>query len=103
MTENNQFVTNFNDVTLKDANGNVIDKDNISNKTTFTEKLKVGDIVKLKDVNYTVEVKFIDYDIPNVGVMNYAGSKIEIPSSRLVLFNQEDIEYKIENKQNHVR
>lgn len=98
------FTTNFKDLIAKDKFGNILEEnDIIKNQITISQKLNVGDIVKLKDSDYSIEIEYVDYEIPNIGIIDYAGSKIEIPSSRLVLFNQKDIEYKIDTKKNHVR
>lgn len=98
------FTTNFKDLLPKDRNGNLLEKNNATiNQITYPEKLQPGDIVKLKNSDYTILIKYVDYQIPNIGVIDYAGSKIEIPSSRLVLFNQKDIEYKVEHINSHVR
>lgn len=90
------FSVNFRELTPKDKFGNIVDEKNIiKNTITFEEKLIEGDIVKLKDTDCTIIVKYINYEIPNIGIIEYAGTKVEIPSNRLVLFNQKDIECKV--------
>ncbi len=62
-----------------------------SQKITCEEKLCVGDIIRIKNYKYQIEVKYIDYVLPIGGMVDYAGSLVELKSERLVLFNQKDI------------
>lgn len=59
---------------------------------TYEGKLNIGDEVKLKGVNYTVIVEYVDYEIPGVGRVDYAGKRKDKQEELLCLFNQKDIE-----------
>ena len=60
---------------------------------TVTEKLAIGDIVKLKGKDYDVEIAYVDYEIPGLKVLvDYAGKREDLAEGELVLFNQKDIE-----------
>lgn len=58
---------------------------------SYKQKLKIGDRVKLKGLDYIVIVQHVDYEIPEIGVVDYAGKKIG-EEEYLCLFNQKDIE-----------
>lgn len=72
-----------------------IDKENI----TYTPKLNLGDEVKLKGIDYTVIVKYIDYQVSGLGKVDYAGTRTDKADELLRLFNQKDIlEVVLKNK-----
>lgn len=71
-----------------------VEKENI----TYKEKLEIGQEVKLKGIDYTVIVKYIDYQIPDLGKVDYAGPRSDGADERLRLFNQKDIEKVISTK-----
>ena len=90
----------FNDVDIVTQTGKAIKenkeeyfKEREIKDITFHEKLEVGDTVKLKLEPKLVTVKYVDYEIPNLGKVDYAGVK-EDDTSYLVLFNQKDIDIK---------
>lgn len=62
---------------------------------TYGAKLKIGDKVKLKGLDDIVIVKFINYNIPDIGMVDYAGEKPGGEKGCLCLFNQKDIECKV--------
>jgi len=103
---NDRFVTNLDEVKFLDKDGNIIQGDQRKYleemaiaEDTYQEKLNVNDIVKIKNSDYHVQVTQLDYEIPGIGTFDYAGKKIEDPDSdRLSLFNQRDIEYKVNQK-----
>ena len=93
--------TNFNDLNFNDSNGKKVEKNleyinSLQDNITFSEKLSVGDVVKLKGENVDVSVLYVDYVIPNVGVIDYAGKELNQTSDELILFNQKDILEKLE-------
>lgn len=59
---------------------------------TFKDGISVGDEVKLKGVDYTVIVEYIDYEIPGFGTVDYAGKRTDKKDELLCLFNQKDVE-----------
>ena len=90
----------FNDVDIVTQTGKAIKenkeeyfKEREIKDITFHEKLEVGDTVKLKLEPKLVTVKYVDFEIPNLGKVDYAGVK-EDDTSYLVLFNQKDIDIK---------
>lgn len=72
------------------------DKENI----TYKKRLKVGDKVKLKGLDYTVVIQYVEYEIPGLGKIDYAGKRTDdMESERLCIFNQKDIDHKVEEKE----
>ena len=72
-----------------------VDKENI----TCKDRLKVGEKIKLKGVDYIVVILYTEYEIPGIGKVDYAGKRVDDPKSeRLYIFNQKDIDYKIEEE-----
>ncbi len=68
---------------------------------TVTTKLKIGDKVKLKGRNYIVIVQYIDYEMPGIGKVDYAGIKENEKNENLkCIFNQNEIEEVIFSKEN---
>ena len=65
---------------------------NLENELFVAEKLDVGDIVKLRNFDDKIEVTNVDYEIPNVGIVDYAGKNLDHESNNLIIFNQKDIE-----------
>lgn len=61
---------------------------------TFTEKLNVGDIIKIKWTGQVVVVKYVDYQVNESIKVDYAGSLYNVESEDLILFGQDDIEKK---------
>ena len=96
----------FNDLKFKDENGNkVADNEqyikSLQKNLSFKEKLEVGDIVKLKGEDSSNEVIYIDYEIPGIGIVDYAAKNISRDENDLTLFNQKDILEKVDkHKQN---
>ena len=96
---NERLVMNKGDVTFLDNNGQPIsnpkeyfEKRRLAN-TTYTEKLQVGDIVKLKDfVGSIVVVKYVDFKVNDVINFDYAGPLYNSDNKDLIMFGQEDIE-----------
>ena len=94
----NDFELNFNELNFFNNEGNPIQNPNEYFKEmqkkniTADEKLSEGDFVKLKGVNYLVHIKYINYKIPGVGMVDYVGIKVNSDDNSFVLFNQKDIE-----------
>lgn len=109
MSFSNRFETNFDDLKFQDKNKNIVNgnpKDYInqlqSSHITVFDKAQIGDIIKIKGGNYDVLVTHTDFMVPNMGIVDYAGTKINSSNKRLVLFNQKDIEL-IVQKSRHSR
>lgn len=88
---------NMKDLVYKDKSGGVIKNSNqyfsnLENELFVAEKLDVGDIVKLRNFDDKIEVTNVDYEIPNVGIVDYAGKNLDHESNNLIIFNQKDIE-----------
>ncbi len=62
-----------------------------SQKITCEEKLCVGDVILIKNYKYQIKVEYINYVLPMGGMVDYAGSYVELKADDLVLFNQKDI------------
>ena len=95
------YNTNFNDLNFNDKNGNKVKNNleyinSLQENITYSEKLSVGDVVRLKGENADVSVLYVDYVIPNVGVIDYAGKELNQSNDELILFNQKDILEKLE-------
>ena len=93
------FKTNFDDLMFEDSNGNMIEenKKDYFNRIekesiTYNKELEIGDQVKLKGVDYNVIVKHKNFEVPNLGIVDYAGTRDDDITGNLVLFNQKDIE-----------
>lgn len=93
------FVTNFKDLEFHDSNDNMISGEGLDDyfkqleqDAIYTEKLSEGDLVKIKGSDDLISVKYVNYEVPNVGVVDYAGVRIDEEGDWLVLFNQKDIE-----------
>lgn len=74
-----------------DKLGEYLKKEDIDN-ITYKKRLNIGDEVKIKGVDYTVVVEFINYEIPGLGMVDYAGKRKDKKDELLCLFNQKDIE-----------
>ncbi len=103
MDELERFNTNFNEMEFLDENGKPIKEDPAEyfkkkQEPTYLERLNIGDIAQIKKVGYSVKVEYVDYEVENVGIFNYAGHKVDNLEDNLILFNQSDIECKVENK-----
>lgn len=88
---------NMRDLVYKDKNGKIVDNPDdyfasLEEDVSIEEKLEVGDIVKLKNFADKIEILYTDYEIPNVGLVDYAGKNLEHDTENLTLFNQKDIE-----------
>lgn len=96
----------FDDLIFKDKNGNTVENNeqyikSLQKNSSFEEKLEVGDIVKLKGDDSSYEVMYIDYEIPGIGIVDYAAKNISRDEADLTLFNQKDILEKVDkHKQN---
>ena len=96
----------FDDLIFKDKNGNRVDDNEqyiktLQKNSSFEEKLEVGDIVKLEGDDSSYEVIYINYEIPSIGIVDYAAKNISRDEDDLTLFNQKDILEKVyKHKQN---
>lgn len=85
------------DLLYKDNSGNII-KDpqayfSSQNTDNFIEEeIEVGTVVKLKNFDDKIEILYKNYEIPNLGIVDYAGKNLDNESDDLILFNQKDIE-----------
>lgn len=100
----NNCETSFNGIVFLDQNGDVlpdIEKYlvDIQNEPSVLGILNVGDIVKIKNAEYLVKIKYLNFNVPNIGVVDYAGKKLNDESDNLVLFNKKDIEKKLSNEE----
>lgn len=99
MREFNRFETNFSEMNFIDENNQKIDINEVLNRQDgFKESISVGDLVRLKTVDYVVEIKFVNFNVPNLGIVDFAGSRIDEKSDDLVLFNRKDIECLVNEK-----
>lgn len=102
-----RFVMNKGEVTFLTSDGNIInnakeyfEKRKLDNITYF-DKLKVGDIVKLKGVvEETVIVKYVEYKFNDQIKADYAGIPYNTDEERLILFGQDDIDEVYTNSPN---
>ena len=98
--------SSFDDLIFKDKNGNRVDDNeqyikSLQKNSSFEEKLEVGDIIKLKGDDSSYEVIYINYEIPSIGIVDYAAKNISRDEDDLTLFNQKDILEKVyKHKQN---
>ena len=89
---------NMKDLIYKDSEGNIIKNPEeyfraLENNVSITEKLEVGDIVKLKKNEDRIEILYLDYVIPSLGAsVDYAGRYLDNENPNLIVFNQKDIE-----------
>ena len=97
--EDSRFVMNKEDVQFLDDNGEVIVGDikeymrkKRESMLTITDKLNVGDVVKLKGSGQIVVVQFVDYKFNEIVKADYAGTLFNTDYENLILFGQEDIE-----------
>lgn len=68
-------------------------------KLNVKEQLNVGDEVKLKGVEYTIIITNVKYEMPGIGIVDYAGKRTDKQDDEfLCVFNQKDIESKVEKK-----
>lgn len=74
-------------------NKQFIEEDHVINDEI--QNLDIGDFVKLKRLNYTVEIKHLNYDSKVMGIFDFAGVKIDDESGDLRLFNKKDVEEKV--------
>lgn len=80
----------------QNINGNLKEyfKQQRKSNLTFLDKLKEGDIIKLKTTGRIVIVKYIDYRVNDYVKCDYAGTLYGTDNTNLILFGQEDIEVK---------
>lgn len=101
LDDNSRFEMKNGEVEILDNNGRIISgnireyfdkqkKDNL----TFFDKLKEGDIIKLKITGRIVVVKYVDYKVNGDVKCDYAGTLYGTDSTNLILFGQDDIEVK---------
>lgn len=96
---------NMKDLIYKDKNGNIVKNPEeyfaaLEKDVLVEEKLQVGDIVKLKNFDDRIEILYCDFEIPYLGISDYAGKNLDHPSDELTLFNQNNIE-SYEKRKNH--
>ena len=64
------------------------------------EKLRIGDVVKLQGRDYEVVIEYVDYEVKDIGKVDYAGKRADgLEPNSLSLINQYEIE-KIIRKHN---
>lgn len=98
----NRFNANFNDMTFVTEEGTIVDKNQADyirmlqeKDITIEERLNIGDIVKLKKMDDFICIQKVNFEISNVGIVDYAGTKENSDDDNLILFNQKDIEKKV--------
>ena len=102
----NMETLNMKDLIYKDRDGNIITNPEeyfnaLENNVSITEKLEVGDVVKLKRNDDRIEILYLDYVIPRLGAsVDYAGKNLDNENPNLIVFNQKDIE-SYEKGKNH--
>ena len=95
------FTVNGKKKDISELNDYLIDQ-NI-NGIVIQKKLNVGDKVKLKGRDYVVVVKYINYEMPGIGVVDYAGIREDGNNENLLsVFNQSEIENVIFDKKNEL-
>ncbi len=78
-------------------------KENDKKGITVTKKLNIGDKVKLKGRDYVVIVQNIDYEMPGLGRVDYAGIREGEEKENLkCIFNQSEIEEVVFEKENNL-
>ena len=98
-----RFIMNREDINFKNNTGDIItDKDYFKKRrvvnTTYTNKLNIGDIVKIKNIDRTLVTKYIDFQINDNMKSDYAGTLYNSDSEELFLFGQDDIEIVLGNE-----
>lgn len=94
----NEKVSKFDPFELNFDDVNFTTNKNINNRNLFNGQLNIGDIVTLKGTDYNVIIKQVNFNVPGLGQVDYAGTKVsEKESEDLVLFNLKDIESKVIN------
>lgn len=64
-----------------------------NNEKTVKRKLNIGDKVRIKGRNYVVIVQYIDFEMPGIGMVDYAGIREDGKEENLLcIFNQSEIE-----------
>lgn len=80
--------------------GNFLNELN-NNEKTVERKLNIGDRVRLKGRNYVVVVEYINYEMPGIGRVDYAGTREDGKEENLLcIFNQSEIERVIFSNEN---
>ena len=95
------------DLIFKDKDGNIIKNPEeyfvaLQKDVLVEEKLQVGDVVKLKNFDDRIEILYCDFEVPDLGMSDYAGKNLDHPSDNLTIFNQNNIE-SYEKRINHGR
>lgn len=106
MEEFNRFTTDFSQMEFLDKDKVLISGsmthqyiENCQQELVFSEKLNIGDVVKLKGLDVPIVIRYVDFYIPPLELQtDYAGYKNGELEENLSLFNQKDIECKIEEK-----
>ena len=90
---------NMKDLVYKDKDGKIIKNPEeyfnaLQHDILVEEKLEIGDIVRVKNSPNRIEIHHLDFEVPNVGIFDYAGKDLDEDSDNdlLTLFNQKDIE-----------
>lgn len=90
---------NMRDLVYKDKDGKIIKNaeeyfNALQHDILVEEKLEIGDIVRVKNSPNRIEIHHLDFEVPNVGIFDYAGKDLDEDSDNdlLTLFNQKDIE-----------
>lgn len=77
--------------------------DDDKNGKIVEQQLGIGDKVKLKGRDYTVIIKYINYNMPGIGVVDYAGIRDDGKGENLLsIFNQSEIEKIIAKNENEI-
>lgn len=82
------------------ADGKTYDIDGLENYLTeqrknpkIKEKLRIGDVVKLQGRDYEVVIEYVDYEVKDIGKVDYAGKRADgLEPNSLSLINQYEIE-----------
>ncbi len=89
---------NMKDLVYKDKEGNIIKNaeeyfNALQQDILVEEKLEIGDIVRVKNSPNKIEIYYLNFEVPNIGVFDYAGKDLDEDSNNdlLTLFNQKDI------------
>lgn len=87
--------TNFslNSVNYLDKNEKEISYSFLEN-ISCNEDIQVGDLIKLKGSEFIVRIEHVNYQIKNIGAVDFAGTIIQ--TNEFVIFNRYNIDKKIE-------
>lgn len=64
-----------------------------ANRITCTDEITVGDLVLTKKNAKLILILYVDYEVENIGHVDFAGVEPDGNSDRLILLNRCDIDF----------